>query len=60
VPTGGSTARFGARFDELAFSQDIGHATPAGRQVANAARDRLRTDGADPGEFKRCDCNPTT
>ena len=48
-------ARFGVRFDELAFTQDLGHATPAGRQIAQAARQRLERDGADPAEFKRCD-----
>lgn len=53
MPTG--AARFGVRFDELAFAQDLGHATPAGRQVAQAARRRLGRDGADPAQFKRCD-----
>jgi hypothetical protein len=55
MPTGAGAARFGVRFDELAFSADLGHATPAGREVAHAARKRLEADGAAPGEFKRCD-----
>jgi hypothetical protein len=55
VPGGGRSARFGVRFDELAFTDDVGHATPAGREVAHAARRRLEADGADLVEFKRCD-----
>jgi hypothetical protein len=55
MPTSAGSTRFGVRFDELAFSEDIRHATPAGRQVAGAARQRLQADGADPSEFKRCD-----
>lgn len=55
MPTGAGAARFGVRFDELAFTSDLGHATPASRQVAQAARQRLERDGADPAEFKRCD-----
>lgn len=51
----GSAGRFGVRFDELAFADDLGHATPAGREVAQAARQRLERDGADPSVFKRCD-----
>jgi hypothetical protein len=54
VPARGG-ARFGVRFDELAFTEDVAHATPAGREVAHGARRRLETDGADPLEFKRCD-----
>lgn len=55
MPPGGDAARFGVRFDELAFSDDLGHATPAGRDVAEAARLRLERDGAELSEFKRCD-----
>jgi hypothetical protein len=55
MPTSAGSARFGVRFDELAFSEDIRHATPVGRQVAGAAHQRLQADGADPSEFKRCD-----
>lgn len=55
MPTGAGVARFGVRFDELAFTNDLGHATPAGREVAQAARRRLERGGADPAEFKRCD-----
>jgi hypothetical protein len=46
------------RFDELAFTDDVGHATPAGREVALAARQRLEADSADLIEFKRCDPGP--
>lgn len=52
MPTAG---RFEVRFDELAFTDDLAHATPAGRQVATAARARLERDGTDLSEFKRCD-----
>ncbi len=55
MPTSGSTARFGVRFDELALTDDVGHATRAARDVATAARRRLERDGADPAELKRCD-----
>lgn len=47
--------RFRVRFDELAFTVDLEHATPAARQVAIAARARLEQNGADPAELKRCD-----
>ena len=50
-----AAGRFEVRFDELAFTDDLAHATPAGRQVATAARERLEQTGADPVEFKRCD-----
>lgn len=55
MPSDAGAARFGVRFDELAFTNDLGHATPAGRDVAQAARRRLEREGADPAEFKRCD-----
>ena len=55
MPAAGGGARFGVRFDELAFSEDLAHATPPGREVAQAARRRLEREGADPSEFKRCD-----
>jgi hypothetical protein len=55
VPRRGRGATFGVRFDELAFTEDLAHATPAGRDVALAARRRLEAEGADPREFKRCD-----
>jgi hypothetical protein len=55
MPTAGGAARFGVRFDDLAFAEDLGHATPAGRKVAESARRRLAQDGVDPSEFKRCD-----
>ena len=50
-----AAGRFEVRFDELAFTDDLAHATPAGRDVATAARQRLGRDGTDLAEFKRCD-----
>ncbi len=50
-----AVGRFEVRFDELAVIDDLAHATPAGRQVAMAARERLEREGADPADFKRCD-----
>ncbi|MHB8660150.1 MAG: hypothetical protein ACYC91_19860 [Solirubrobacteraceae bacterium] len=55
MPAGAGAAKFGVRFDAIAFTDDLGHATPAGREVAQAARRRLERDGADLAEFKRCD-----
>jgi len=52
-PAGG--ARFGVRFDELAFAEDLRHASPAGREAALTARARLERDGAALHELKRCD-----
>jgi hypothetical protein len=52
-----AAGRFWVRFDELAFTDDLEHATPAGRQVAIAARTRLERDGTDLAEFRRCDPN---
>jgi hypothetical protein len=48
-------ARFSVRFDELAFSEDLHHATPAGREISRAARVRLEREGADIGELAPCD-----
>jgi hypothetical protein len=50
-----AASRLAVRFDELAFSDDLEHATPAGRDVAQAARQRLERDGTDLQEFRRCD-----
>lgn len=48
-------ARFRVRFDELAFAEDLRHATPAGRDIAVRARARLEREGADMDELRRCD-----
>jgi len=48
-------ASFRVRFDELAFAEDLRHASPSGRQVALDARRRLERDGADVGELRPCD-----
>jgi putative Mn2+ efflux pump MntP len=47
-------ARFGIRFDDLAFQEELGRATKRGREVASEARDQLERDGADPSELLRC------
>jgi hypothetical protein len=48
-------ARYGVHFDELAFAEDTRHASPAGRDIARAARTRLERDGAGLEELRRCD-----
>jgi hypothetical protein len=48
-------ARLPVRFDDLAFAEDLRHATPAGRDVARAARVRFERDGAELGELAPCD-----
>lgn len=50
-----SRGRPRAHFDELAFAEDISHATAAGRRVALDARRQLEHDGIDIGQLKRCD-----
>jgi hypothetical protein len=47
--------RYSVHFDELAFAEDLRHASPAGRDVARAARARLDRDGASRDELRRCD-----
>ena len=47
-------ASFRVRFDELAFAEDLRHATPSGRQVGLEARRRLERNGADVGEQRPC------
>jgi len=42
-------------FGELAFAEDLRHASPAGREAALSARARLERDGAALHELKRCD-----
>lgn len=51
----GGGPRYGVHFDELAFAEDLRHASPAGREVARAARVRLERDGAPLDELRRCD-----
>jgi hypothetical protein len=53
-PSRRRSARFEARFDELAFQEDLGQATPRGREVATEARERLERDGADAADLLRC------
>jgi hypothetical protein len=51
----GGRTRYSVHFDELAFAEDLRHASPAGRDVARAARLRLDRDGANRAELWRCD-----
>jgi hypothetical protein len=44
----------GVRFDELAFAEDMSHASAAGRRVALDTRRRLELDGVDVGDLLRC------
>ena len=55
APTAGGRARYRVHVDELAFAEDLRHASPAGRDVARAARARLDRDGAALDELWRCD-----
>jgi hypothetical protein len=48
-------ARFGLRFDDLLFDEDLAHATQAGQQVAAEARRRLERDGASARELAPCE-----
>jgi len=41
-------------FDELAFAEDVSHATAAGRRVALDTRRQLERDGIDVGTLLRC------
>ena len=41
-------------FDELAFAEDVSHATATGRRIALAARRKLELDGVDTGDLLRC------
>lgn len=46
--------RFPVRFDEEALAEDLGHATPAGREAGERERVRLDRDGIDAGELQTC------
>jgi hypothetical protein len=43
------------RFDEEAFAEDLAHASPAGRAVAERERSRLERDGIAPNELRACE-----
>ncbi|MGB7685006.1 MAG: hypothetical protein WBL45_04410 [Solirubrobacterales bacterium] len=47
--------RFAARFDPDAFREDTGRATPAGREVAEAARRQYEANGIPRSELRPCD-----
>jgi hypothetical protein len=47
--------RFSAHFDEEAFAEDLGHASNAGRRVAEAERTRIERDGIPIAELLGCD-----
>lgn len=53
--SGGRPLQAGVRFDQVAFSEDLAHATPAGRQVALQARSQLERDGVPISQLRRCD-----
>lgn len=55
MPTSGSGPRFEVRFDELAFAEDLEHATAAGREVARKARLELERQGIAAERLFRCD-----
>lgn len=50
----GHTTGSPVHFDELAFAEDISHATTAGRRVAIDARRELERDVVDTGTLQRC------
>ena len=47
-------ARFGVRFDEEAFLEDLAHATVSGRTIARQARERFERDGVTAAAVKPC------
>lgn len=50
----GDSPRFPVRFDEEAFSEDLHHATQAGRVIAERERVRLERNGIRPRELQPC------
>ncbi len=52
------SARFSVRFDEEAFTDDLEHATPAGRDIAQRERTRLQAEGIAASELQACDPEP--
>ena len=53
-PSRGRAAGPRVHFDELAFVEDVLHATAAGRRVALDTRRQLERDGVDVGTLQRC------
>jgi hypothetical protein len=47
--------RFPVYVDDETFTEDVNHATPAGRRAAERARLRLEREGITPGELYACD-----
>ena len=46
--------RFAVRFDEEAFTEDMHHASPAGRRIARNEHERLERDGVAAHELRAC------
>ena|SRR5436190_1764244 len=51
---GGRASGPEVRFDELAFAEDMSHASAAGRRVALDARQRLESAGVQVEDLLRC------
>jgi hypothetical protein len=49
------SSRFGARFDEELFAEDLAHATDAGREVGLAERARIEREGISPSDLIACE-----
>jgi len=47
--------RFPVYVDDETFTEDVNHATPAGRRAAERARLGLEREGITPGELYACD-----
>jgi hypothetical protein len=54
VSTADRGPRFAVRFDELAFAEDLQHATAAGRRAGERARRALERDGVTAERLLRC------
>lgn len=54
MPPGREDRRFRTHFDDLAFDDDLRHASPRARDVARAARERMQLDGVAVTELRRC------
>lgn len=49
------SGRFAVRFDREAFAEDLGHASRAGRSVAERERARLDAEGIAPDQLRACE-----
>jgi len=57
MPSRPVSRTFDVHFDDAAFDEDLAHATPAGREVAQAARNALTQSGAPVSTLRPCLAN---